>query len=111
VGLQQTDFYLSNANLSYARLSYANLSGAWLHNSIIIGIKSYANIVCKNSDFNDSVIDNQNLAIFVTNAMAKNVPRAAKDKRELEVQLKNKGYGDEFVRQMLERSSLLQKTY
>jgi uncharacterized protein YjbI with pentapeptide repeats len=105
---------LSHANLSHANLSHANLSHANLAHSIIIGVKLVVKDdnkkhypQCKNARLNNStIIDDEGLCRHFHNSNARNVPPAAKNKKELREKLKKRGFDKYDIDRYLSISSL-----
>jgi uncharacterized protein YjbI with pentapeptide repeats len=121
--LSEADLFytdLSNANLSYSNLSGANLSGAnlsganlskaKLESSIIIAGKFDDKIergnLCEDADFDNAIIDNESLRRYFHNNNAKNLPPAAKDKKELRETLEKRGYAPEKFNRWVSSSSI-----
>jgi uncharacterized protein YjbI with pentapeptide repeats len=101
---------LSRADLSGANLSRADLSGANLASSIVIGVRCKGNDsfpLSRDANFDsESIIDDKRLSMHFHNSNAKNVPPAAKDKKELRKKLEKRGLEKENVNEYLSFSSL-----
>jgi len=102
-----SDADLSFADLSRADLSDANLSHANLNFSLIIGVKGYGSRPkCKGADFSNAIIDEERLSIQLRKRGAKNVPSAARNKKELREKLEIRGLPSSFVKHALTLSRL-----
>ena len=103
---------LEGANLSTAfllgtRLLAAKLSDARIHSSILIGVSYQVNnLICARADFIDAIIDDENLSSKLYDRYAKNVPHAAKNKKDLRKKLETRGLLSNVIDECLLASSL-----
>ena len=81
---------VSNANLFNAKLEGADLSNAKLISSVLVRCKMN-NLICKDAIFDDAIIDDDELVNYLRNNGAKNVPPAVKNKKQLELNLEQRG--------------------
>ena len=94
---------LSGANLSGADLSHADLSGANLFNSIMIGIRSYVDLIADNTDFTDCTVDDKTLVEYLKN-QASISPEIIHDKKELIQYLKKRGEDEVTIEKIIVNS-------
>jgi hypothetical protein len=124
-GVDLSNANLSGANLLGAKLYNANLSGAnligaiivdtslpmadfsntKLNNSIIIGASNIGIGNFRDLDFSHAIIDDENLSLAL-NELAKNVPPAIKNRKDLRKDLEERGLSPNLIDEILSHSSL-----
>lgn len=92
---------LSGANLSGTDFSYSNVSG-----SIIIGCRNFDDLKCEQTNFDGSIIDNDDLVCHLRQHGAIKVPNAETKFNKLEQKLVAKGLDKSKVQKILKSSSL-----
>jgi uncharacterized protein YjbI with pentapeptide repeats len=97
---------LSRAILQRASLVRTVLSEADLSHSVIIGCTEYDGLECINANFSDAIIDNEKLIDYLKKHNAMKVPPAIIRKEDLKSELKERGYNDNIIEKILERTIL-----
>lgn len=72
-----------------------------------MGVKYDINsLICEGADFKDAIVDDEELSSQLRERKAKNVPPAAKNKKELREKLKNSGLFPSLVEDVISCSIL-----
>ncbi len=112
--LKQTDltgsylyeFNLSHSNLSKSILIGTDITSANFCDTILIGCTKYDKMICLNTNFENAIIDNEELIYYLKNNGAKNIPQSINNMTDLYKKLKEKYMQDDEIKILLNLSIL-----